>query len=131
MLFRSVFILSKSLDIGPILIGIFYGILPMLIGVIFARVVAFFIYTYYVGREVKYSTLMQMQDVVTSYAVAMCVALSVYFFKFLPLSPFVILPVQLITGTVVFFAICEIFKPYEYIELKSIVLQVYHKYISL
>jgi len=127
-LYMRVFILSKSLDVGPILIGIFYGIMPMLISVIFARVAAFFIYTYYVGREVKYSTLMQMKDVAPSYAVAICVALSVYFFKFLPLSPFVILPIQLFIGGIAFFAICEIFKPIEYKELRSIVLQVYHKY---
>ncbi len=128
-LYMRVFIVSKSLDIGPVLLGIFYGIIPMLVGMIFARIAAFFIYTYYVGREVDYSTRMQMRDVTPSYMVAMCVAISVYFFKFLPLSPFVILPVQLITGTVVFFAICEIFKPYEYVELKSIFLQIYHKYI--
>ncbi len=127
-LYMRVFILSKSLDVGPILIGIFYGIMPMLISVIFARVAAFFIYTYYVGREVKYSTLMQMKDVAPSYAVAICVALSVYFLKFLPISPFVILPIQLLFGGITFFAICEIFKPIEYKELRSIVLQVYHKY---
>ena len=127
-LYMRVFILSKSLDVGPILIGIFYGIMPMLIGVIFARLAAFFIYTYYVGREVKYSTLMQMKDVAPSYAVAICVALSVYFLKFLPISPFVILPIQLLIGGIAFFAICEIFKPIEYKELRSIVLQVYHKY---
>lgn len=71
---------------------------------------------------------MQMKDVAPSYAVAICVALSVYFFKFLPLSPFVILPIQLLIGGIAFFAICEIFKPIEYKELRSIVLQVYHKY---
>ena len=127
-LYMRVFILSKLLDVGPILIGIFYGIMPMLIAVIFARIVAFFIYTYYVGREVEYSTKMQMADVMPSYIVAMCVAVSVYFLKFLPLSDFVILPVQLVTGIITFFSICEIFKPYEYNELKSIVIQTYHKY---
>ena len=127
-LYMRVFIVSKSLDIGPILLGIFYGIMPMLVGMIFARIVAFFIYTYYVGREVEYSTRMQMIDVAPSYIIAMCVAVSVYFFKFLPLSDFVILPIQLLTGAVTFFAICEIFKPYEYNELKSIVIQTYHKY---
>ena len=128
-LYMRVFILSKLLDVGPILIGIFYGIMPMLIAVIFARIVAFFIYTYYVGREVEYSTKMQMADVMPSYIVAMCVAVSVYFLKFLPLSPFIILPIQLTLGVTTFFIICEIFKPYEYIELKNILLEVSKKYI--
>ncbi len=128
-LYMRVFILSKLLDVGPILIGIFYGIMPMLIAVIFARIGAFFIYTYYVGREVEYSTKMQMADVMPSYIVAMCVAVSVYFLKFLPLSPFIILPIQLTLGVTTFFIICEIFKPYEYIELKNILLEVSKKYI--
>ena len=128
-LYMRVFILSKLLDVGPILIGIFYGIMPMLIAVIFARIGAFFIYTYYVGREVEYSTKMQMADVIPSYIVAMCVAVSVYFLKFLPLSPFIILPIQLTLGVTTFFIICEIFKPYEYIELKNILLEVSKKYI--
>lgn len=53
--------------------------------------------------------------------IACVLALSVYFFKFLPLNCYVVLAIQLTVGAAVFFAVCEGWKREEYLELKGIV----------
>lgn len=64
---------------------------------------------------------MQLKDVAPSYTIATIIAIAVYFLKYLPLSYWIILPLQLAVGTVVFLTICEIKKIDEYIEIKQMV----------
>jgi hypothetical protein len=63
---------------------------------------------------------MQLKDVAPSYGVALTIAIAVYFLKFLPISYWFVLPLQIVLGLVVFFVICEASKLQEYIEVKSI-----------
>ena len=60
-------------------------------------------------------------DVAPFYGMGFFIALSVYFFKYLPVSSFLILIIQLVVGSVVFFLICRIGKVPEYYEIKSII----------
>lgn len=120
-------ILKKIIAIGPICLGIFVGIYWMLIGGIVTDIIAFFLNSYYSGKNLGYSSWMQIKDVAPSYALAFIVAISVYFFKFLPISNFIILPIQIIVGATVLFLICEKRRPEEYIELKNIVIKALSK----
>lgn len=120
-------ILKKIIAIGPICLGIFVGIYWMLIGGIVTDIIAFFLNSYYSGKNLGYSSWMQIKDVAPSYALAFIVAISVYFFKFLPISNFIILPIQIIVGATVLFLICEKLRPEEYIELKNIVIKAISK----
>lgn len=120
-------ILKKIIAIGPICLGIFVGIYWMLIGGIVTDIIAFFLNSYYSGKNLGYSSWMQIKDVAPSYALAFIVSISVYFFKFLPISNFIILPIQIIVGATVLFLICEKRRPEEYIELKNIVIKALSK----
>lgn len=120
-------ILKKIIAIGPICLGIFVGIYWMLIGGIVTDIIAFFLNSYYSGKNLGYSSWMQIKDVAPSYALAFIVAISVYFFKFLPISNFIILPIQIVVGATVLFLICEKRRPEEYIELKNIVIKALSK----
>ena len=113
-------IVKKIVFIGPLLIGAFISIYWMLLSSIIANIIAFFMNSYYTGRDLGYTSWMQIKDIAPSYGVAITVALSVYFFKFLPISNWIILPIQLVVGTLVFFAVCETSKLPEYIEVKGI-----------
>lgn len=112
-------IIKKVIAIGPLLLGIFVNIYWMLIGGIIASVIAFFLNTYYTGKKLNYSSWMQIKDVAPSYILGCVIAVSVYFFKYLPLSNFIILPIQIVVGSAVFFTICEKTKMEEYVELKT------------
>lgn len=121
-LFLILEIVKKIIAIGPICLGIFVNIYWMLIGSICTGIISFFLNSYYTGKYLNYSSLMQLKDIAPSYIVSFVIALSVYFFKFLPFSNFIILPIQIIVGVGVFFLICETAKMEEYKDVKSIVL---------
>lgn len=113
-------IIKKIIAIGPILLGIFVDIYWMLIGGIGSCIISFFLNTYYTGKKLEYTSWMQIKDIVPSYRLAFIIAISVYFFKYLPISNYIILPIQIIVGSAVFFVICEKTKMEEYVELKAI-----------
>lgn len=127
-IFLGLEILKKIIGLGPICLGIFVNIYWMLAGSIVAGFIAFFLNSYYTGKKLGYSSWQQLKDVAPSYVIAFIIAVSVYFFKFLPLNCYAVLAIQLAVGTVVFFAICEGWKREEYLELKGIVIKNLEKF---
>lgn len=63
---------------------------------------------------------MQFRDILPSYGIGFLIAVSVFFIKYLPLSYFIILPIQIVVGGVVFFVVCENLKLPEYLEVKGV-----------
>lgn len=116
-------IIKKVLAIGPLCLGVFINIYWMLIGSIVVGIISFFLNTYYTGKRLGYSSWMQLKDVAPSYGVALAIAVSVFFLKYLPLSYWVVLPIQIVVGGFVFFWICHMTHLDEYEEIKRIVLQ--------
>ena len=113
-------IVKRIISIGPLCLGIFVNIYWMLIGSIAFGVISFFLNTYYTGKKMGYTSWMQIKDIAPSYLVAILVAVSVYFFNYLPISNWLILPIQVIVGGGVFFLLCENIKLPEYVEIKGI-----------
>lgn len=112
-------VVKKVIAVIPICLGIFVNIYWMLLGTIITGIIAFFLNSYYTGKKLGYSSWMQIKDVTPSYVVAFIVAFSVYFFKYLSISNWIILPIQFIVGMIVFFVICESTQMEEYIEVKE------------
>jgi len=113
-------IVKKSIALLPICLGIFVDIYWMLVGTIVTGIISFFLNSYYTGKHLGYSSWMQLKDIAPSYGIGFLVALSVYFFKYLPISNWFILSLQLVVGAVVLFVICERVKLPEYQEVKEI-----------
>lgn len=112
-------IIKKVIAFGPIFLGIFVNIYWMLIGTIITGIISFFLNSYYTGKKLRYSSWMQLKDIAPSYVVSLIIALSVYFLKYLPVSNWIILPVQIVLGAIVFFIVCEKTKLEEYLEVKG------------
>lgn len=129
-LFLILEIIKKVIAVGPICLGIFVNIYWMLIGSIVSGIISFFLNAYYSGRELGYSSLRQLKDVAPSFLVSMSVAISVYFVKYLPISNYIVLLVQIAVGSVVFFTICEVTRIEEYIELKGICISYLNKILN-
>ena len=87
---------------------------------IFVGIIGYFLNSYYSGRLLGYSSWMQLRDIAPSYALAIAIALPVYFLKFLPLGYWIVLPMQIAVGATVFFACCKLFKMNEYKEILNI-----------
>ncbi len=114
-------IVKKIISIIPLLLGVFVGIYYMLCGVVITGIIAFFLNSYYTGKELKYSSWMQLKDISGSFGLSFFIAIFVYFFKYLPISYWIILPMQLSVGGILIVLICEKSKMEEYLELKSII----------
>lgn len=113
-------IIKKVLAIGPLCLGIFVSIYWMLIGSIVFGVICIFLNTYYTGKKLGYTTWMQLKDIAPSYGIAFAVAVSVWFLKYLSVSNWIILPIQIVVGSLVFFGLCEFIQIEEYREVKEI-----------
>ena len=113
-------IAKKTILLIPLFIGAFIGIYWMLIASIGTSIIAFFLNSYYSGKNLGYTSWMQLKDVAPSFGVATAVALSVFFLKYLPLSYWIVFPIQVVVGICVFFLICETIKLSEYLEVKGI-----------
>lgn len=115
-------IAKKTVLLIPLFIGAFVGIYWMLMASIGTSFIAFFLNSYYSGKNLGYSSWMQLKDVSLSYGVALSVGLAVYFLKYLPFSNWVILPIQLLVGFSLFILICSKLDIEEYRELKGMAL---------
>ena len=119
-LFLVLEIIKKVIAIGPICLGIFIDIYWMLAGSVVTTIIAFFLNAHWSGKFLGYSSWQQLKDIAPSYGIASLIAVSVYFLKFLPVTYWVILPIQIAVGVGVFFLICHAFKMQEYQEIKEI-----------
>lgn len=119
-LFLGIEIIKKIIAVGPLCIGALVGIMPMLYANLLAGIIAYFLNSYYSGKFLGYSSWMQIKDIAPSFGLATLIALSVYFLKYLPLTYWLILPLQILTGVVVFFVICWMMKNPEYQEIKGL-----------
>ena len=115
-------IVKKIIGVVPLLLGIFVNIYWMLWGVVITGVISFFLNSYYTGKKMKYSSWMQLKDISASFTVSLTMAVAVYFFKYIPLSYWIVLPLQLFVGAALFFIVCEKAKLEEYLELKTIII---------
>ena len=120
-------IIKKVIAMIPISIGIFVGIYWMLVTSIITGVVSYFLNSYYTGKSLGYSSWKQLRDVAPSYGIACVIAVAVYFLKFMPLSYWAILPLQILVGVVIGIVSCEICKLPEYLACKKMVVGVVNK----
>ena len=113
-------IIKKFIAIIPIAVGIFFSIYWMLIASLVTGIASFFLNSYYTGKKLGYSSWMQLRDVAPDFGVAFAAAVPVYFFKYLPLSNWVILPMQVVVGLLLLLVFNERLKLPEYMEIKGI-----------
>lgn len=127
-LFLGLEIIKKTISIGPLIVGAFIGIFPMLYTNVLTTIIAFFLNSYYSGKLLGYSSWMQIKDIAPSYLLSFGVAFLVYFFKYLPVSFWIILPIQIVVGLVALIVFCESTRVEEYSEVKQMLTQFFHKF---
>lgn len=116
-------IVKKIIAFGPICLGIFINIYWMLIGTIIIGLISFFLNSYYTGKMLKYSSWMQLKDIAPSYGIALIIGLSTFFLKFLPISYWIVFPLQICLGAAILFIVCEKTNLKEYTEVKGMAIQ--------
>lgn len=120
-------IIKKIIGTIPLFLGVYVNIYWMLWMVVIIGIVSFFLNSYYTGKKLNYSSWMQLKDVSSSFVISFVVALTIYFIKYIPVSYWIVLPLQLLVGSTMFFVICEKIKLEEYLEIKAITKKVFDK----
>ena len=120
-------IIKKVIGIVPILIGIFVDIYWMLIASILIGFVSLYLNSWYTGKALGYTFWMQLRDIAPSFGIAFGIAVSVFFLKYLPISNWLILPMQILVGVAVGIFLCRKAKLEEYEEVKNIVIKIVKK----
>ena len=86
---------------------------------LFTGVIIYFLNSYFPGKLLGYSSWTQIKDVAPSYGIAFFIAGFIWPLKYLPLTYWIILPIQIIVGLVVFGCLCHRFNTNEYHEIKK------------
>lgn len=126
-LFLKLEIIKKIIGIVPLAIGACVGIFPMLFATIFTSVICYFLNSHYPGKLLGYTSWMQIKDISMSFLVTILMAAIVYFLKYLPFSYWLVLPIQILVGAVVYYLLCKITKLEEYREMMKIVKPLFNK----
>ena len=106
--FLGLEIIKKIISIGPLLIGALVGIFPMLFTSILTSIICYFLNSYFPGKIIGYTSWMQIRDIAPSFVISTITAVVIYFFKFLPISNWVILPIQMTVGLGLFALLCKV-----------------------
>lgn len=127
-LFLRLEIIKKIIAVGPLLLGVFVSIYWMVGGSIFTGWIAYYLNAYYSGPLLNYSIRDQIKDILPSFVVALIMALPLLIISYLPVNPFILLPLQIIIGAIIAITICEKKKLPEYLELKGVIVPLIHKF---
>ncbi len=123
-LFLKLEIIKKAFGVIPLFIGVFINIYWMLFGTVLVAFFSSYLNAYYSGPFLNYSIKEQVKDILPSFGVAMAMAIPVFGMSFIPMSPYIMLPLQLLTGAVITIVICETAKLPEYLEIKGIIMPI-------
>lgn len=119
-LFLKLEIIKKAIAIGPILLGIFGSIYWMLIGSVFTGIISYYLNAYYSGPAIGYSIKEQIIDILPSFGIAMFMSGIVYGMSFIPVSPFILFPLQILVGMTIAISLSQRLELPEYIEIEDI-----------
>lgn len=114
-------IIKKIIGMVPIMIGIFVDIYWMLVASILIGFVSLYLNSWYTGKVLGYTFWKQLRDIAPSFAIAFAIALSVFFLKYLPISNWGILPIQIAVGAVVCIIACRKSQLEEYKEVMNMI----------
>lgn len=121
-LFLHLEIIKKMLAIPIVILGVFYGIKIMIIGMMVNTMIAYYLNSYWSGRFIGYPFYKQLRDILPSFLLATVMSIVVYTEgQLLPLPMLYILIIQLLTGALITIGLCEIFHFNDYLYIKEIV----------
>jgi len=120
-LFLKLEIIKKVICVPVLLLGAFWGIVPMLVASIVASIVCYFLNSYWSGKLIGYSTWDQICDIAPSIMLASLLSMSVFFLKNLSISVWYILLIQGFVGILVLLFLSLLFCRDELICVKRLI----------
>jgi teichuronic acid exporter len=116
-------LVKKPLFVPVIVIGVFYGIKIMIIGIILSSFIALLINSYWSGKMINYPLKEQMFDIAPSFAIACVMSIIVFLIgQWLTFTPILSLCIQLSIGFIILVSIARIVRLAIYKEMEDILI---------
>jgi hypothetical protein len=123
-LFLRLEIIKKIMAVPVILIAITMGVQAMIYGMMIISVLGYFINSFYTGKLIGYTALMQLKDIMPSLILAFSMALIVYGLGEILVLPAILkLIVMIITGLLYVIVISELFRLKDYQLVKQLIIR--------
>lgn len=122
-LFLRLEVYKKLLGVIPIVIGVYFGIIAMLVAIVLNSYCAYFLNSRYSAELLSYSVLAQVKDVLPSFLISVFVGLSMWAVSLLVLGYVWQLVVQLSLGGGLYITVYEVLQLDAYVEVKSVFLR--------
>lgn len=119
-LFLRLEVIKKIIAVGPLLLGVFFSIEYMLWGSVCSSFIAYFLNSYYSANLINYPTKDQVKDILPTFGVSFVTAAAMWSLTLLPLSNWLLLPLQCLLGIVLAILIYERLHLPEYQEAKQL-----------
>lgn len=119
-LFLGLEIIKKIVGTIPVILGIFYGILSMLIASVGVGIVSFFLNSHYSGRLVGYSSFDQIKDVSKPFIISLVASIPAFILQFSSLSMPLMISIQIAITIVITILLYRLFAREIYTELLGI-----------
>ena len=119
-LFLRLEVIKKLIAVGPLLLGVFFSIEYMLWGSVCTSVIAYFLNSYYSANLINYPTKDQVKDILPTFGVSFVTAAAMWSLTLLPLSNWLLLPLQCLLGILLAILIYERLHLPEYMEVKQL-----------
>lgn len=120
-LFLKLELIKKAIAIPIIIIGVFFGIKIMILGMWINSIIAYYFNSKWSGKMINYATKEQILDILPGLFIALSMGIVVTFVgSILPVSGGILLSIQILLGIFIAIGLCEIFKLSAYLELKLI-----------
>lgn len=119
-LFLRLEVIKKIIAVGPLLLGVFFSIEYMLWGSVCTSLIAYFLNSYYSANLINYPTKDQVKDILPTFGVSFVTATAMWSLTLLPLSNWLLLPLQCLLGIVLAILIYERLHLPEYQEAKQL-----------
>jgi O-antigen/teichoic acid export membrane protein len=127
-LFLKLEIIKKLIAVPTIVIGVFFGIKILIVGMMVNTLIAYYLNSYWSGKFIDYSTFQQIKDILPSFCLAAFVAAVVFIIGyFLNIGDTFKLILQVLLGIVLTIGISELIHLEDYQYLKEIVIEKFLK----
>jgi teichuronic acid exporter len=131
-LFLKLEIIKKILVIPTIVIGVYFGIKIMIAGMFVNSVIAYFLNSYWSGTLINYPMKEQVQDIMSSFLLAVTMGALVFTIGYLStFKPIIILSIQLIIGALFTLSAARIFRIDAFMEMSGIIKERYNPLIKI
>jgi len=126
-LFLKLEVIKKILAVIPIVLGIFLGIKFMLWASVFNSFLAYFLNSHYSAKLIHYPTKNQIFDILPTFIISIIIAFGMWSITLLPISIYLMLPLQFLLGVSFAYMIYEKLGLSEYKEIKKLGLSIINK----